>query len=211
MKEKISEQRWIQLWKRLGAQGDARAVYDDLVARYAEPHRTYHTLEHIEHCLNEFESVRHLAARPSAVEWALWHHDAIYDTKAKDNEDRSAALAAETARNASLTDDFGKLITHLIMATKHLVVPTDPGTQLLVDIDLSILGQSEDRFDTYERQVREEYKRVAEDVFVARRSAILKLFLERPTIYSTPFFRTRYEAQAQWNLTRSLAQLSNRS
>ena len=80
-----------------------------------------------------------------------------------------------------------------------------------MDIDLSILGQSEDRFDTYERQVREEYEWVTEDAFVAGRLAILKLFLERPTIYSTPFFRTRYEAQARRNLNRSLAQLSNRS
>ena len=77
------EQRWTALWQRLGAQGDANAVYDNLIARYSEPHRAYHTLEHIGHCLDEFEQVRHLATNPDAVELALWYHDAIYDTKAQ--------------------------------------------------------------------------------------------------------------------------------
>jgi len=206
-----SEQQWLALWKRLGARGDARAVYNDLVTRYSEPHRAYHTLEHIGHCLNEFEQVRHLAISPDAVELALWYHDAIYDTKARDNEERSAALMEEMVRNASLPDSFGQSVANLITATKHTLAPTDPDVRLLVDVDLSILGQSEGKFDEYERQVRKEYEWVAADAFVAGRSAILKSFLDRPTIYSTQFFHNKYEAQAQRNLVRSLAQLSNRS
>lgn len=65
------EQRWTTLWKHLGAQGDASVAYNDLVARYSEPHRAYHTLEHIGHCLDELEQVRHLAINPDAVELAL--------------------------------------------------------------------------------------------------------------------------------------------
>ena len=201
------EQIWTALWQRLGAQGDANAVYNDLVARYSEPHRAYHTLEHIGHCLDEFEQVRHLATNPDAVELALWYHDAIYDTKTKDSEERSAALAVEEARNASLPDSFGQSVANLIMATKHTTAPTDPDVQLLVDTDLSILGQTEDKFDEYERQVRKEYEWVAKDAFTAGRSAILKSFLDRPTIYSTPFFRNKYEAQARANIARSLARL----
>ncbi|OGZ15223.1 MAG: hypothetical protein A3G11_01160 [Candidatus Lloydbacteria bacterium RIFCSPLOWO2_12_FULL_51_9] len=201
------EQRWVVLWKRLGARGDARAVYTDLVARYSEPHRAYHTLEHIGHCLDEFEQVRHLAMNPDAVELALWYHDAIYDTKAKDSEERSATLAVEVARNASLPDSFGQSVANLITATKHASAPIDPDVQLLVDIDLSILGQSEDTFDEYERQVRKEYEWVAKDAFIAGRSAILKSFLDRQTIYSTQFFRDKYESQARANIAKSLARL----
>ena len=201
------EQRWTALWQRLGAQGDANAVYDNLIARYSEPHRAYHTLEHIGHCLDEFEQVRHLATNPDAVELALWYHDAIYDTKTKDSEERSAALAVEEARNASLPDSFGQSVANLIMATKHTTAPTDPDVQLLVDIDLSILGQSEDKFDEYERQVRKEYEWVAEDAFVAGRSSILKSFLDRTTIYSTRFFFNKYEVQARRNIAKSLARL----
>lgn len=201
------QRRWTTLWQHLGAQGNAQEVYNDLVARYSEPHRAYHTLEHIGHCFDELEQVRHLAANPDAVELALWYHDAIYDTKAKDNEERSAALVVEMVISASLPDNLGQSVANLIIATKHLAIPIDPDVQLLVDIDLSILGQSEDKFDEYERQVRKEYDWVSEDAFVAGRSAILKSFLDRTNIYATQFFRNKYEAQARRNITRSLARL----
>jgi len=201
------EQRWVALWQRLGAQGDASLVYNDLVARYSEPHRAYHTLQHIGHCLDELEQVRYLATSPDAVELALWCHDVIYDTKTKDSEERSAALAVEVVRNASLPDDLGQSVANLIMATKHSAAPTDPDVQLLVDIDLSILGQTEARFDEYERQVRKEHEWVPEDQFVAGRSAIVESFLDRPNIYSTQFFRNKYEAQDRANIARSLARL----
>lgn len=204
------ERRWQAFWKRLGAQGDGNALYGDIVARYSEPHRTYHTLGHIEHCLAEFEHVRHLAADPGAVELALWYHDAIYDTKTKDSEERSAAFALETIRGSLLPDNLGRSVVNLIMATKHVATPADPDIKLLVDIDLSILGQSESRFDEYERQIRKEYQWVAEDAFVAGRSAILISFIGRPNIYSTQFFRDKYEAQARRNIARSLARFSNR-
>jgi len=200
-----SERPWLALWQRIGAQGDPRKVYSDLVARYSEQHRAYHTLEHIENCLGEFEQTRYLATDPNAVEFALWYHDAIYDTKTKNNEERSAVLALETIRNASLPESIGQSVANLITATKHAVVPTNPDIQLLVDIDLSILGQSEDKFDEYERQIHKEYEWVPEDTFVAERSAILKLFLGQPKIYSTQFFRDKYEAQARRNIARSLA------
>jgi len=205
------EQLWLELWQRIGAQGDSRKDYNDVVARYTEPHRAYHTLEHIEYCLGEFEQVRHLVTDPDAIELAIWYHDAIYDTKSKDKEERSASLARGVVRNALLPDSFGKSVANLIMATKHSQSFTDPDVQILVDIDLSILGQSEEKFDEYERQVRKEYEWVPKDAFVAGRSAILKSILDRPTIYSTQFFRNKYEAQARRNIARSLAQLSNRS
>lgn len=201
------EQSWTAMWKRLGAQGDANAVYNDLVARYSEPHRAYHTLQHIGHCLDELEQVRHLAANSDAVELALWYHDAVYDTKTKDSEERSATLAVEMVRNASLSDNLGQSVANLIMATKHSATPSDSDVQLLVDIDLSILGQAEEKFDEYERQVRKEYEWVSEDAFIAGRSAILKSFLDRPNIYATQFFRNKYETQARRNIARSLARL----
>jgi len=202
-----SEQQWQALWERIGAQGDASAAYNDLVARYSELHRAYHTLVHIEYCLDEFEQVRQLAINPDAVELALWYHDAIYDTKTKDSEERSAAFAMEMVRNTSLPDSFGQSVANLIMATKHSDSPTDPDAQLLVDIDLSILGQSEKKFDEYELQVRREYEWVPKDAFVTGRSAILKSFLDRPTIYSTQFLHNKYETQARRNIAKSLARL----
>lgn len=100
-----SKQRRLALWKYIRVQGDAEGVYADLVARYTKPHRAYHTPAHIEHCLEELKQVRHLVANPDAVEMALWYHDAIYDTRAKDNKEKSAKLAL-----ATLSGDFGRLV-----------------------------------------------------------------------------------------------------
>ncbi len=64
-------ERWIALWQRLCAQRSTSVVYNDLVARYSEPYRAHHTLQHIEHCLDELEQVRDLTTNPDAVELAL--------------------------------------------------------------------------------------------------------------------------------------------
>ena len=41
--------------------------FDRLIGRYYEPHRAYHTIQHIEECFREFEAVPGLANSPSAV------------------------------------------------------------------------------------------------------------------------------------------------
>ena len=56
---------------RLGAPNRSSLAYEILVARYSEPQRAYHTLQHIENCLKEFEDVRHLANDPDAIELAI--------------------------------------------------------------------------------------------------------------------------------------------
>ena len=78
---------------------------------------------------------------------------------------------------------------------------------LLADIDLSILGATAERFDEYEVQVRQEYAWVPGPLFRRKRGAILQAFLARPSLYSTPWLRGRFEAQARSNLQRSVARL----
>lgn len=205
-----SEQSWLALWRRLGASGNPGETYRELDARYTEPHRAYHTLAHIEHCLREFERVRDLARDPDAVELAIWFHDAIYDPRAKDNEEQSAALAVKTMREASLSRSIEKSVANLIMLTKHTAAPTETDGQLLVDIDLTILGQSASEFDEYERQICNEYEWVPEHQFIEGRSSVLNSFLSRPSIYASPFFQDLYETRARENLRRSLARLELR-
>src|SRR4030095_7297706 len=69
--------------------------FDRLIGRYSEPHRAYHTVQHLEECFREFEGAFGLAESPGAVDLALFFHDAIYDTHARDNEEKSAELARE--------------------------------------------------------------------------------------------------------------------
>ena len=162
-------------------------------------------MEHIERCLAECDQVRHLAADPDAVEVALWFHDAVYDPAARDNEARSARLADEALTDAGIDAGVRAAVTHLILATRHDGQPLVGDAALVADIDLAILGADADAFERYEAAVRREYAALPDAAFYAGRAAILRRFVERPSIYATDPFRTRYEARARTNLTRSLA------
>lgn len=199
-----NEQRWLALWKRIGAQGNPYVVYNDLIARYSESHRAYHTLDHIGHCLDELDWVRDIVTDPNALELAIWYHDVIYDTKAKDNEEQSAAFARKVLESVLVSGDLAQQVADLVIASKHRMMPIDHNTQFFVDIDLAILGQSEEKFDEYELRIRKEYEWVPKDAFIIARSAILRSFLSRSSIYGTQFFRDKYEAQARRNIERSL-------
>jgi predicted metal-dependent HD superfamily phosphohydrolase len=206
------EAQWRALWKRIKAQGDPYLPYHALEQRLAEPHRAYHTLRHILHCLEEMARVRHLAAHPDAIEMALWYHDAIYDTHAPDNEEQSAALAEHSMRDAAVPEAFVQRVVRLVVATKHhTAVEEDPDTRLLVDIDLAILGQPAPIFDAYEQHIRQEYAWVPHEAFLEGRAKILRAFLQRSAIYATDHFWQHYEAQARINIARSLRALEQQA
>ena len=100
-------------------------------------------------------------------------------------------------------------VATMILATRHVLADSGlaADTALLLDIDLSILGQDEATFDGYEGAVREEYAWVPEAVFRRERAKILDAFPARPAIIRTAFFADRHEAAAHANLARSLAKL----
>jgi predicted metal-dependent HD superfamily phosphohydrolase len=100
-------------------------------------------------------------------------------------------------------------VRHLILATRHDGSPPAGDAALLVDVDLAILGSPAERFDEYEQQVRQEYSWVPGFVFKRKRAEILEGFLRRPALYHTEHFRSRYEAVARANLTRSIRQLES--
>jgi predicted metal-dependent HD superfamily phosphohydrolase len=138
---------WRALWAQLGAADADEPLFHRLVACWSEPHRHYHTLQHLRECLAQFDVVRPLAQRPAEVELALWFHDAFYDVHRHDNEARSADWAAAEVRAAGLPDAVAQRVRALVLATEHKQPPEDPDAKLLVDIDLSILGAPRQRFD----------------------------------------------------------------
>jgi predicted metal-dependent HD superfamily phosphohydrolase len=193
-------QSWLRAWSGIGAHANGEEVYAALIARYSEPHRRYHTLQHLSECLALFELVQGLAVHPGEVETALWFHDAIYDVGRADNEERSAEWARTVANQAGVSRDVAECIHSLVMVTRHTGVPAGADEQLLVDIDLAILGADPQRFAQYERQIREEYANVPGEQFRQRRRAILGSFLDRRRVYSTAHFHDRLEAAARANL-----------
>lgn len=182
-------------------------AFDALVDAYQHPPRAYHNLDHIRACLEELDTVRGSCNEPNAVEAAIWFHDAIYDARRSDNEQQSAQLARRVLSNCGMSAAFCDRVERLILATRHDRPPGTPDEALIIDIDLSILGQPPHIFDAYERAIREEYAFVSEPDFRAGRSKVLQRFLDCKQIYSTEGFRARYEAAARANLERSLRRL----
>lgn len=199
--------RWQSLWQELGAAGADELLFHQLVASYSEPHRKYHTVQHLEECLTNLDHVRSEAERGAEVELALWFHDAIYDTIRKDNEERSAEWARESALAGGLSGEQANRIYELILVTMHDAVPEGRDAVVLVDVDLSILGAEASRFDEYERQIQEEYAWVPESLYRKARRQVLRGFLDRERIYGTEYFRGHHEAQARKNIARSLERL----
>jgi predicted metal-dependent HD superfamily phosphohydrolase len=202
-----NKELWKECWQRIGATGDLERWYDRLVAAYWEPQRHYHNLHHIEDCQTEFDRVRHLVREPEAMELALWFHDAVYDPKASDNEERSADLAEACLVEVGVSKSFVESVRKLIMVTKRHDAEPGSDEAVMVDVDLSILGQEEERFWLYEEQIRREYEWVPAEIFAAKRAEILERFLTRKWIFNTEFFRQKYEHKARRNLEASIKSL----
>jgi predicted metal-dependent HD superfamily phosphohydrolase len=177
-------------------------AFDELIARYSEPHRRYHSVRHLEECFSKVDETRALTQHPGEVEAALWFHDAIYDTHRHDNEARSADWAKAVLSEAPPI--VADRVHALIIATRHQSPAQDIDAQVLVDVDLSILGAHQQRFDEYEAQIREEYRWVPYIVYRQQRNKILRSLLSRSTIFATAPFIERYELQARSNIARSL-------
>ncbi len=196
--------RWEQTWSQLSAEPPV-GLCDELLLAYTEPHRAYHTIQHLSECFEWLDLCTVRPLDPPVLELALWFHDAIYDTRASDNERASAAWArrALCQLEPSLLDS----LEALIILTEHLVPPNTPDQCFLLDLDLSILGASEDRYAEYEAQVRAEYHWVPVERYTAARIRVLQSFQNRSTLFQTEYFRSRLEEQAHLNLARSIASL----
>lgn len=191
-------------WTQLGAR---RAPdFAEVVGRYAEPHRAYHTIRHVLECRRWWSVAHELAARPLELEFALLYHDGVYDPRQSDNEKRSAGLFRTHAEFAGLRTQPIDRVCALIQGTvSHSARCGDEA--LLNDIDLAVLGATPARYKTFESQIRIEYAHVEDSIYRAARERVLLSFLERTSIYATPFFKERLEAQARRNLSLALASL----
>jgi predicted metal-dependent HD superfamily phosphohydrolase len=203
--------QWKASWEGLGISITPMLIqeFKELIARYSEPHRRYHTVRHLEECFAKLTEIHNLAEHAAEVELALWFHDAIYEKHSSQNEVKSAELAVKKVLAAGGSVDAAARISNLIMATRHAVLPRNKDEQVLIDVDLSILGAEPERFEEYERQIREEYSWVPWFLFREKRRKILKDFLARPTIFNTHVFIQRYEKQARQNIERSITRLGS--
>lgn len=203
---RTSFDHWLPLWQRLVATGDAAAWHTRLLAAYGEPQRAYHTLQHLEECLQVFDEAKEsgLIQRPDLIEIALWFHDAVYDPKGSENE----ALSAQMAADALGETRTAREVARLIMLTKSHRPEAGPDDAWIIDIDLAIFAQPLERVLEYERQIRQEYAWVPEQTYRQKRAEILKGFRDRECIYQTEWARHCLEKSARENLNRLITNIA---
>ncbi|MBP9757579.1 MAG: N-methyl-D-aspartate receptor NMDAR2C subunit [Candidatus Pacebacteria bacterium] len=202
--------RWRRLWIDRAAPDPTMTdeAFERLYLLYTDPARGYHGLDHIRFCLDEFETVRHLARHKHALEAAIWWHDVIYDPKRGDNEQKSMEFAEQELVSFGESPHFIAKVSGNIMATVHKGGIIDTDQQLICDIDLAGLGTPNfEIMRANSRGIRKEYSFYPEADYVKGRTAILNGFADRDSMYYTPHFRAKYTEQAKQNIRREVAEL----
>lgn len=189
-------------------EGTAAATFSDLVNRYGEEGRHYHNLRHLAEVLAVVEGLADKTSDMTAVRLAAWFHDAVYDSRAKDNEEQSADLAETVLGRFGLSRPLIANVRRLVLLTKtHSADRGDRDGHVLLDADLAILGADQGRYDEYAGAIRREYSWVDEAAYREGRGRILEGFLTRPRLYFTDALFASHEAAARRNLRREIATL----
>ena len=186
------------------------ALGEGLITRYSEPHRHYHTTEHL---LQVLTMIDQLAGDHDLflVQLAAWYHDAVYAVPAGQvsNEEASARLALRELSLVGLEQEDLNQVARLVRLTEtHLPGPRDPEGELLCDADLSILASDPAEYADYVAAIRAEYTNLPEQEFLAGRLVILTQFADRE-IFRTAKGRRLNDA-ARANLAREITELSDR-
>jgi len=188
-----------------------------LRAAYASPPRAYHHSGHVQAVLAHFDAVAAGPgwAHPREAWLAVLYHDAVYEPGRRDNETRSAALAAaEIGRwlpDAGV--DIDRVVDLVELTARHGTLtpgelgegPDGEDRRHFLDCDMAILGADAATFDAYDRAIAEEYRGAVPGwLFRVNRRRFLRGLLGRERIYLSAFFHERLDAAARANLRRVL-------
>jgi len=213
--ESLSENALLELentWKAIGREIGLKTDLMEywflrLCAFYCQPHRFYHKITHI---LSLF---RYAQALPSPLSpylsLAIWFHDVIYDPKAKDNEEKSAELLKSFGEEAGLGSSLDRPMEWVLATKSHQERTGDWEEKALLDLDLGVLGGSEEDYRRYRVGIYQEYAWVGETEYRRQRAKVLQAFLARSQLYHLPLFQGIWDSSARLNLSHEIDLLSN--
>jgi predicted metal-dependent HD superfamily phosphohydrolase len=199
--------RWEKLLFQFGVEQQmAQRLFLDLSKFYSSPERHYHTLTHIQHFLSIVDTLTAKAENLAAIEFAAWFHDLIYDSKAKDNEEKSADYAESILKSLAIPGELIDQVKRLILRTKshQSTEEDDLDTKIMLDADLAILGVEDAEYRRYAQAIRWEYIWVGDEDYREGRTQFLQSLLKRPKIYQTEEVFEALETKARNNLREEL-------
>ena len=213
--------RWKGLLEQLGIQDDHH-WFEKLWNMHTSTaeNRFYHNAVHLQEMLQHWEclygklspiashtktSTRRITLDDSsAIVLATFFHDAIYNVRSSTNEEDSAQLFLQFAREKKLPQPLTQNVQRFILHTQtHQTEDTDTTTlaeQIFLDLDMAVLGKSKAAYSHYASLIRKEYQHVPIDLYCNKRAEILETFLQSTHIYATQFYREAFEDKARQNL-----------
>jgi predicted metal-dependent HD superfamily phosphohydrolase len=185
---------------------DSDRAFEELLGRYREAHRHYHTVKHLSSVLATADEILATVSGsdPTAVRLALFFHDAVYDPRSTTNEADSAEVARRVLGELGVDQSRVDAVAALVEATaSHDNVAGDRERAVVNDADLAILAASPAVYGAYVNGVRAEYAHVDDAAWRVGRSAVLRELLARAAIFATEPMRA-HEARARANLAAEL-------
>lgn len=189
-------------------------TWDDVTSYYSEPHRVFHTVEHLKDGIEALVKwSQQLNSIPSIEQILAWfYHDVIYDVLSKSNEDLSAELAINkinqlASKNTSIDTEIVKTI---ILDTKSHEATIDESC-IILDIDMISLSESDfDRFLTLRYRAEEEYlKEYPKEHVLKGCIQFAKSMVEKEYIFNLPINRIKEDPLAKENLRRYIVYLES--
>jgi predicted metal-dependent HD superfamily phosphohydrolase len=184
-----------------GEKPDPAPYGQNLLERWSEPQRRYHTVDHLIAVLGRATELTAHAEEPDAVALAAWFHDAVYRPDRTENEERSARLAEralpEAGVDAACTAEVARLVR---LTVTHDPAEGDRNGEVLCDADLAVLAGDPAAYAAYAAAIREEYGFVPDDDFRAGRAAVLRQLLSLPRLFRTSYGHDHWESTARRNL-----------
>jgi predicted metal-dependent HD superfamily phosphohydrolase len=180
--------------------------WETIEKQYSAKNRFYHNLLHLENMIQQLaEIAENNDMDMDSLLFAIYFHDIIYDVQKNDNEYNSSLYFEEMLINTHF-NNIEKVKT-LILKTKDHKGTTNYDENILLDLDLLILGSAEEIYAKYANNIRKEYSIFSDADYKKGRKSVLEHFLALDKIYSTDYFYQKYESRARKNIEREYTQL----
>lgn len=155
------------------------ATITDLCERWCEPHRSWHGPKHLADLLQKIAK-RYRGPAATCLQLIALYHDAIYNPKAKDNEEKSTELwllSPASQKNKSLASP----VAVALLETKYKHRPSSQLGVMFMELDCAALhaSASAQEKQEYEEGIRQEYLKIGWKKYKALRTKFLAKWGER--------------------------------
>jgi pantetheine-phosphate adenylyltransferase len=213
---------WETLWDYAHADVPATAHADDWFVRltgpgaYGGPTRHYHNLDHLVHGLCEIRAwAANTQPEPTDVDivkQAFWFHDADYGRHGEPGEPSNEEASAQLWLGSHLAQQMDDA-AQLIRATDHFQESQIDHRlkDILLSVDLAILGQDDEVYQNYARGIRQEYSHLPDVKYRHDRGGALAHLCrkaEAGQLFGNAYFADAYNARAIANMRREMAALN---